>query len=256
MQTLSNRVRSAFARRFLLSLRRATHRLPVQLETLQRQRVLVIAPHMDDEVIGCGGALLLHRTLQSEVRVVFVSDSSGAVSDPELAKRLHDIRRAEMTKVRDVLALGSVVELDFADGALMRHEEAIASRLAEELRTFRPAQVLCPFPVDGHADHQASAVALARATQLAGWDGEVLAYEVWSTLWPNMAIDIGAVADEKARLIRMYASQMGDRDYAAAVLGLNRYRGMQHRIELAEAFHRCDAAQFRALTACLDRFDS
>jgi LmbE family N-acetylglucosaminyl deacetylase len=47
---------------------------------------------MDDEVIGCGGALLLHRTLQSEVRVVFVSDSSGAVSDPELAKRLHDIR--------------------------------------------------------------------------------------------------------------------------------------------------------------------
>ena len=72
MQTLSNRVRSAFARRFLLSLRRATHRLPVQLETLQRQRVLVIAPHMDDEVIGCGGALLLHRALQSEVRVVFV----------------------------------------------------------------------------------------------------------------------------------------------------------------------------------------
>ena len=56
-----------------------------------------------------------------------------------------------------------------------------------------------------------------------------------------MAIDIGAVAVEKARLIRMYASEMGDRDYAAAVLGLNRYRGMQHRVELAEAFHRCDA---------------
>ena len=84
----------------------------------------------------------------------------------------------------------------------------------------------------------------------------MLAYEVWSTLWPNMAVDIGTVAVEKARLIRMYASQMGDRDYAAAVLGLNRYRGMQHRVELAEAFHRCDAAQFRALTACLDSFDS
>jgi hypothetical protein len=71
-----------------------------------------------------------------------------------------------------------------------------------------------------------------------------------------MAVDIGAVAAEKARLIRMYASEMGDRDYAAAVLGLNRYRGMQHRVELAEAFHRCDAVQFRALTACLDSFDS
>ena len=256
MQTIANRLRSAFARRFLLSLRRATHRLPVQLETLRRQRVLVVAPHMDDEVIGCGGTLLLHRTLGSEVRVVFVSDSSGAVDDPRRAQTLRDIRHGEMMQVSDVLALGSVVELGFADGSLMNHEERIAAQLAEELRTFRPEQVLCPFPADGHADHQATAVAVGRATRLAGWQGEVLAYEVWSTLWPNMAIDIGGVADEKARLIRMYASEMGDRDYAAAVLGLNRYRGMQHRVELAEAFHRCDAVQFRALTACLESFDS
>ena len=116
--------------------------------------------------------------------------------------------------------------------------------------------MLCPFPADGHADHQSTALALGLATGLAGWHGEVLGYEVWSTLWPNMAVDIGAVADEKARLIRMYVSEMGDRDYAAAVLGLNRYRGMQHRVESAEAFHRCDAVQFRALTACLDSFDS
>lgn len=217
---------------------------------------MVVAPHMDDEVIGCGGTLLLHRALQSEVRVVFVSDSSGAVDDPGLAKNLRDVRRAEMKKVSDMLALGSVVELGFADGSLMSQEEAIASRLAEELRTFRPAQVLCPFPSDGHADHQSTAVALGSATRLAGWHGEVLAYEVWSTLWPNMAVDIGAVAEEKAHLIRMYASEMGDRDYATAVLGLNRYRGMQHRVELAEAFHRCDAAQFRALAACLVSFDS
>ena len=86
VQSITNRLRSAFARRFLLSVRRATHRLPVQLETLRRQRVMVVAPHMDDEVIGCGGTLLLHRTLQSEVRVVFVSDSSGAVGDPASPK--------------------------------------------------------------------------------------------------------------------------------------------------------------------------
>jgi LmbE family N-acetylglucosaminyl deacetylase len=256
VQTISNRLRSAFARRFLLTLRRATHRLPVQLETLRRQRVLVVAPHMDDEVIGCGGTLLLHRALQSEVRVVFVSDSSGAVDDPVRAENLRRTRRAEMLQVKEMLALGSVVELGFADGSLMSHEKAIASHLADELRAFQQTQVLCPFPGDGHADHQSAALALGLGSGLADWHGEVLAYEVWSTLWPNMAIDIGAVADEKARLIRTYASEMGDRDYAGAVLGLNRYRGMQHRVESAEAFHRCDAVQFRALTACLDRFDS
>jgi hypothetical protein len=47
-----------------------------------------------------------------------------------------------------------------------------------------------------------------------------------------------------------------DRDYATAVLGLNRYRGMQHRVELAEAFHRCDAVQFGALTVRVESFDS
>ncbi len=254
MQSISNRLRSAFARRFLLNIRRATHRLPVQLETLRRERVLVIAPHMDDEVIGCGGALLLHKALQSDVRVIFVSDSSGGVDDTVVAANVRSIRRLEMLRVCDALALGSVVELGFPDGSLMRHEQAIAARLADALQTFRPSQVLCPFPADGHADHQASASAFGVATGLSGWQGEVLAYEVWSTLWPNMAVDIGAVADEKARLIRTYSSQMSDRDYAEAILGLNRFRGMQHRIEFAEAFHRCHARQFRTLTACLDSF--
>ena len=256
MQTISNRLRSAFARRFLLSLKRATHRLPVQLETLRRERVLVVAPHMDDEVIACGGTLLLHRVLHSEVRIVFVSDSSGAVDDPTLALRLKGIRRTEMLKAKDLLAVESVVELGFPDGSLMRHEQAIAARLAEEIEGFRPGQVLCPFPADGHADHQASAVAFGMGARRAGWGGEVLAYEVWSTLWPNMAIDISAVANEKEALIRLYQSQMSDRDYASAVLGLNRFRGMQHRVAFAEAFHRCTAVQFGKLADCLDRLDS
>jgi LmbE family N-acetylglucosaminyl deacetylase len=256
LQTISNRVRSAFARRFLISLKRATHRLPVQLERLGRERVLVIAPHMDDEVIACGGTLLLHRDLQSVVRILFVSDSSGAAADPVIAQEVRGIRTAEMLKVKAVLAPESVAELGFPDGALIRHEHAIGARLAAEIKAFGPDTVLCPFPADGHADHQASALALAIGARLAGWRGEVLAYEVWSTLWPNMAVDIGAVAGEKEKLIRLYASQTSDRDYAAAILGLNRFRGMQHRVEFAEAFHRSEALQFQKLTACLDSFDS
>jgi len=254
VQSTSNRWRSALARRFLVALRRATHRLPVQLETVRRARVMVLAPHFDDESIACGGTLLLHKSAGSEVCVVFVSDSSGALADPVAAAQVRAVRRAEMQQVQAALALDSVVELEFPDGSLVRHERAIAERLAEALKIFRPEQVFCPFPVDAHADHQATALAFAQATELAGWRGEVLAYEVWSTLWPNTAIDIGVVADAKARLIRLYASQMDDRDYAEAILGLNRYRGLQHRVAFAEAFHRSDAAQFRRLVACLDSF--
>ena len=254
MQTISNRLRSAFARRFLIALRRATHRLPVQLEAVRRGRILVLAPHFDDEAIACGGTLLLHKEAASQVCVVFVSDSSGALADPVAAAQVKATRRREMQQVQAALSLASVIELDFPDGSLVRHEGAIAERLAGTLKEFRPQQVLCPFPVDAHADHQATALAFALATERSGWQGEVLAYEVWSTLWPNMAIDIGSVAEAKARLIRLYASQIGDRDYAEAILGLNRYRGLQHRVQFAEAFHRCDAAQLRRLAACLDSF--
>lgn len=252
---LVHRLRSALARRFLVGLRRATHRLPVRLEVPTASRVLVIAPHIDDETIGCGGTLLRHQALGSTVRVVFVSDSSAGVADAEVAARVAAARRAEMAQVTPAFGLESVVELGFPDGALVRHEAAIAARLAAQIDAFAPAQIFVPFPFDGHADHQACALAAGAAMDLANWAGDVLAYEVWAALWPNLAIDIGSVAEEKARLIRLYASQMADRDYAAAILGLNRYRGLQHRIEFAETFHRCTPAQFRELTACLERLD-
>lgn len=253
MPSFAGRFRTALALRFLVRIKRASHRMPVQLVAPAAGRILVIAPHMDDESIACGGTLLLHKTLSSELRVVFVSDSSSAVRDPVIAARLRAIRRAEMARVHEVLRFDSIVELGFPDGSLVQHEAAIATRLADEFRAFAPTQVLCPFPVDGHADHQACALAFSTATALAGWQGDVLGYEVWSPLWANVAIDITSVAEAKGDLIRLYASQMADRDYASAALGLNRYRGLQHRVAFAEAFHRCTPAQFRQLTACLER---
>jgi LmbE family N-acetylglucosaminyl deacetylase len=249
---LFQRWRFALARRFLIRIKRASHRMPVQRVPVRKGRILIIAPHMDDEVIGCGGALLLHRNLGSEVRVVFVSDSASGVADPAIAQKLRELRQGEMERVRAVLGFQSVDVQGFPDGSLVKHEDAIARRLADDIRAFQPDQIFCPFPVDGHADHQACALALGEAARSAGWQGQVMAYEVWSTLWPNVAIDISTVAEEKEALIRLYASQMEDRDYAAGILALNRYRGLQHRLSHAEAYHLCSAAEFRQLTHCLN----
>jgi N-acetylglucosamine malate deacetylase 1 len=252
MQTFPNRLRTAMARLSYIALKRASQRMPMELVAPVRARVLVVSPHMDDEVMACGGSLLLHRELQSEVRVVYVSDSSAGLRDASAADRLRAARHAEMSRVRAVLKLHSVIELDFPDGMLVKHERDIAARLSRELKEFAPTVVFCPFPLDGHGDHQACAFALSAATRLAGWQGEILAYEVWSALTPNVAIDIGSVVDEKAELMRMYTSQMQDRDYASAFIGLSRYRGLAHRVAFAEAFHRCTAKQFGALVASLD----
>ncbi|MEO8035325.1 MAG: PIG-L deacetylase family protein [Acidobacteriota bacterium] len=255
MPSFSNRLRTATARLSYIALKRASQRMPMELVVPVRSRVLVVSPHMDDEVMACGGNLLLHRQLGSEVRVVYVSDSSADLPDPS-AGRLRAARHAEMTRVRSVLHLHSVIELAFPDGKLVSYERDIATRLARELEDFSPTMVFCPFPLDGHGDHQACAFALSSATRLAGWEGDVLAYEVWSALTPNIAIDIGSVVEEKAELIRMYTSQTQDRDYESAFIGLNRYRGLPYRIAFAEAFHRCTARQFGALAASLNSVSS
>lgn len=246
-------VRDNISRRFLRRIKRATHRAAPQIATIATARVLVVAPHMDDEVIPCGGALLLHRRQGSTIRVVFATDGSAGVSDAAIANTLKRVRSAEARAVRDYVGFDDLVELGFPDGQLARHEDALANSLSEQIRSFRPSIIFCPFPTDGHGDHMATAWAVGAATRLAQWRGEIFAFEVWTTLWPNVLVDITSVAEQKERAIRLYESQMADRDYASAILGLNRYRGLGRGLAFAEAYYACSGSEFARLVADLDR---
>jgi LmbE family N-acetylglucosaminyl deacetylase len=244
--------RAALARRFLLKLRRATHRSQPELMMLPATEVMVIAPHMDDEVIGCGGTLLRLIDRGANVHIVFTTDSSAAVGDASLRRQVTDVRRAEASRVRDYAGFASITELGFPDGDLFRYETQLSSRLADEFSRISPDTVFCPYPGDGHADHMSTAWATAQAARLGGWTCSIVAYEVWTPMWPNICVDITSVADRKAAAIRLYGSQVEDRDYALAALGLNRFRGLPHALAYAEAFHRSDVHGYQRLAALLD----
>lgn len=239
-------------RRFLVRLKRASHRVQPTPLDLRPSRVLVVAPHMDDEAIACGGTLLRLAALGSAIHVVFVSDSSAGLSDVALAATVSAQRKLEANRAMQKLGAATSVMLDFPDGSLGLHEAAIRRRLATELETFRPDTVLVPFPADSHPDHMVCAVTTAEALQSARWGGTVLAYEVWAPLWATAFVDISEVAEQKRALIQVYESQQADRDYASAMLGLNRYRGLRHRIEYAEAFHVCTCKEFAKLVTHLN----
>ena len=59
--TVAKKIKHWAAGRFLRRVHRITHRIPVELRTVTPCRVMVLAPHMDDEVIGPGGTLALHK---------------------------------------------------------------------------------------------------------------------------------------------------------------------------------------------------
>jgi N-acetylglucosamine malate deacetylase 1 len=218
-------------RRKLLDLRSwlATHDF-VAREIDRALAILVVAPHQDDESIGCGGLIALVKSHGGTADVVFCGDGSRGFApsaQPTDAERgaLVVRRQQEARRAAAVLGVDSVTCLDGRDGQL--HVEAgLAPQLARILEARRYDIVLGPWPHDGHADHRATWRSLKQALRSARPETEVWLYEVWSPLLPTIAVDISPVVDVKRRAIAVYESQCGVIDYVETALGLSRYRSV------------------------------
>lgn len=232
------------ATRFLCRIFRMTHRMPVKLRAIEKQRVLVVAPHPDDEVIAVGGNLALHQRAGSDVLTLYVTlDAPGP--DGSI------VRKGEAERVASMLGFDHRF-LNFPDGTLSWHEPAVSRSIAEAIRSFRPDVIYCPFPGDHHRDHQSTAACTGAAVAQADYGGEVCCYEVWSNLWPNVGVDISPVADIKRKAIGCYASQVAYVPYVEGALGLNRFRGLKLGVEYAEALFSCEARTFVDVCGTLD----
>lgn len=248
-QSFLQSLRLRLARRFLLRIKRATHRAKPVPFIPKAKNVIVVAPHMDDEVIGCGGTLLRLIDAGANVHVIYVSDSSGGNAGPK-GHHLSAVRREEAQRVSKYMGFSSINELGFPDGHLHQHEAAISAVVQSELRRLAPDLLFCPFPADAHSDHMATAAAVSQATS--EWHGTIMAYEVWTASFPNTVVDVSEVADRKAEAIRLYESQCDDLDYESAALGLNAWRGLPHGLKRAEAFYCGTPKEFAKITSLLD----
>ncbi len=198
--------------------------IPYQAHDLRGERLLVVAPHPDDEVIGCGGLIAFHLRERRSVRVAIATDGSEAGDA--------NVREEES---RDGLSRLGEVNPEFLhlhDRRLAEESDALKSRLREILVEFRPDVIAVPSPVEIHPDH----AALARAfCELIQSDESLFAslavarvafYEVSSPIRPNTLLDITAVADAKYEAIAAHESQIAVRDYVSYARGLNAYRAM------------------------------
>lgn len=197
-----------------------------------RGRVLVVAPHPDDEAIGPGGTLVLHRRLGDPVDALFVTsgvhgDNQGRVPDDTYVA----LRRREAQDAARVLGLGLTEFWDYPDGMVVTEADlaAVVERLAAHLAAARPEVIYAPHADEQHSDHHFVSLAVQRAAQAARGKGpapRVLGYEVWSPLQPHWAVDVASVYEAKLSAIRCYRSQLERSDIARAVDGLNRYRAV------------------------------
>ena len=145
-------------------------------------RMVVVSPHPDDEVLGCGG--LIQAALAARLPVTVVSVTDGEACYPDQlqwpGERLRRVRRSELHLA--LARLGgtvAVTALALADGGVTQAEE----RLQEQLQhLLQPGDlVLAPWEHDGHPDHDACGRGARKAAD--GCGARLLQYPVWAWHW-------------------------------------------------------------------------
>jgi LmbE family N-acetylglucosaminyl deacetylase/glycosyltransferase involved in cell wall biosynthesis len=209
--------------------------IPFEPQDLRGERLLILAPHPDDEVIGCGGLAALHLRDGRPVHVVVATDGAQAGDGEQ--------REAESRAALALLGNATIEFLRFPDRALENACE-LDLRLAAILREQKPDLIAVPSPLEIHPDH----IALSRAfCDLIARDASLFAdlavarvafYEVSAPLRPNALVDITSVADSKYAAIQTHASQTAIRDYTSYARGLNAWRAMTlpTHVKFAEAY--------------------
>ncbi len=190
-------------------------------------KTLVVAPHPDDESLGCGGAVALLRKFGNDVAVLTVSD--GALSHPNSKKfppaKLRDLRERETIAALDILGVSEdkITFLRFPDGSVpgeLSDDFAAAVTIVKDYLTANsPQTILLPWRRDPHPDHLASWQIVKASIIECGGDYRVLEYPIW--LWERAEnadlpreknikirrLEINEAAVQKQAAIRAHASQ-------------------------------------------------
>ncbi|WP_045876391.1 PIG-L family deacetylase [Pseudofrankia sp. DC12] len=154
---------------------------------MSRSSCLVVAPHPDDETVGCAVAIMRKRETGTHVTVVIVSDGAAAEPAPMPPAELAALRKDEARRAVTRLGLrpADVRFLDVPDTKVAQHVDEVADQLAQLIKELAPEQLLIPTSCDGHPDHDATNVAALEAVRRADFTGQVLEYGVWLwTHWP------------------------------------------------------------------------
>jgi len=210
--------------------------LPGMLNLDSVDRVLMIAPHPDDEVLGCGGTLTL-LAKRATVKVILVTDGSGAGELPEGTDK---IRKQEMTKALNVLGIENLICLDEPDG-FFTNSRQFSQRIEQIVTEFSPEWIFIPAVDDFHRDHRRIAQAVIDLQPRFKLPLRLFQFEVWNPVTATHVVDITTVMDIKHQALHCHQSILSCAPYEEAITGLNRYRSLYlpvnpGKIQFAECY--------------------
>lgn len=188
----------------------------------KNDRILIVAPHPDDECIGCGGLLCKYK---SQCTVWALTDGRyGGIYDDEVANAIQ--RKYEFEQEMRFLEETDYRMFGLEDGKLIENIDLISEN---DISVY--TKIFVPNQLDNHPDHRAAYQMVERTVKKSGVPQNIYQYEVSTPL--NICtdyIDISDVIWNKLQLISFHKSQMREFDYCEMARSLNKYRGILKRI--------------------------
>lgn len=196
--------------------------------SLSPKSAMVIAPHQDDEVLGCGGLIASKREHNIPVQIVFVTDggASHAWHPKFQSGELIPIRKQEALTALKILGVDSsqIHFLNKPDSKLRfldaTERQKTIDELAQILQSCQPEEVYVPHRKDRTKDHEATYELVQEAINLSGIKVDVLQYPIWilwnSLLFRNFKFDdlagayrlsIRSFQHQKKQALEVYRSQ-------------------------------------------------
>ena len=213
-------------------------------------KILIIAPHPDDETIGCGGTLLKH--IKQGDKVYWLIITSMHIED---GWNINDIknREQEIKKVAKEFQFSEVIELNYPTTKLDSIPMSdIVFSISNIMKKIQPSTVYLPNPTDIHTDHQIVFKAGYSCTKSFRYPyvKKILIYETLSEtdfasnvsdrpFSPNIFINIDNYVDKKTDIMKIYNNQIEKRPFPRSIdniIALATLRGSSSNCNFAEGF--------------------
>ncbi len=208
--------------------------------------VLVIAPHPDDETLGCGGTIAKHTASGDHVTLCITTTAYP----PDWTDNYIETRNEQINKAIEILGIKKVIELGFKTVILDTvPQKEISDRLTDVVKTVNPDIAYIPYKGDLHRDHRVIFESALVALRPVNCDVQkILAYETLSeTEWgqaiapfaPTAYCDISETFSEKIEAFRSYKSELKKFPHPRspeAIEALAKKRGSEAGFFYAEAF--------------------
>jgi N-acetylglucosamine malate deacetylase 1 len=213
--------------------------------------VLVIAPHMDDEVLGVGGTICKHIACGDVVKVLFIANRVyNHQYDEKALKREED----HVLAAKEILGYQEISLARLPDENLSAHFVDVLTVIEKEINNFGPEIVYVNHRNDPHQDHkvvfEAGLIAVRAISRTPKRIRRVACYEVPSSteqvppfieyaFLPNLYVDISAYVSSKQQAMAAYETERRPFPHPRSDKGiatLAAARGMESNLEAAEAF--------------------